>query len=377
MNAYPEGTILHVKAGPHERRGAWVALPAGADPGGGNQTWELLGAGREPLACGVAQRVGEELILALPDLPAEATAELRLREALPEEIPGVSVRRGEGAWDFLIGDELFTTVVVRPEAARPYCYPLRGPGGVGMTNLGPADHRHHRSLYSAHGSVNGADNWSEAPEHARTANRAAWVVSEGPVCGELALENDWETADGSKLLAESLRLRVYATGDDCRVLDWDLTWKAAYGSVFFGDTKEAGTLAVRVAESLEGSRGGRIVNGYGAVGETECWGQPAPWVDYSGLCEGRAVGIALFDHPDNFRYPTPWHVRDYGLFAANCWGLHDFAEDWSVRGDYALARGESLHWRFRVCLHEGDEQQGRVAARYLDFAYPPRVGVLV
>jgi len=32
---------------------------------------------------------------------------------------------------------------------------------------------------------------------------------------------------------------------------------------------------------------------------------------------GKTVGIAVFDHPSNPRHPTTWHVRDYGLFAAN------------------------------------------------------------
>lgn len=85
----------------------------------------------------------------------------------------------------------------------------------------------------------------------------------------------------------------------------------------FGETKEAGILAVRVAPSMNGSRGGLISNSEGGVGEGDCWGRKASWCDYSGEVDGEMMGIAILDHPDNPNFPTRWHVRDYDLFATN------------------------------------------------------------
>ena len=124
---------------------------------------------------------------------------------------------------------------------------------------------------------------------------------------------------------------------------------------------------------MDGDHGGHMVNAYGARGEAECWGRPAPWVDYVGPVEGQELGIAIFDHPTNFRYPTEWHVRNYGLFTANCWGLHHYTGDWSVRGDYALPEGDALHWRYRVYIHEGDTEAADVKTQWLSFAYPPEL----
>ena len=74
---------------------------------------------------------------------------------------------------------------------------------------------------------------------------------------------------------------------------------------------------------VKNKTGGRITNAEGLT-DLKAWGQPSPWVDYVGPVHGKTVGIAILNHPRSFRYPTTWHVRDYGLFAANPFGWHDF-----------------------------------------------------
>ncbi|NLC56101.1 MAG: hypothetical protein GX774_04615, partial [Armatimonadetes bacterium] len=101
----------------------------------------------------------------------------------------------------------------------------------------------------------------------------------------------------------------------------------------------------------------------------------AAWCDYSGPVEGKWVGIAVFDHPGNLRYPTYWHVRDYGLMTANMFGLSAFYNDPERRGDYVLPAGQSLRFRYRIYVHPGDARQGAVAAKYHDFINPPAVTV--
>jgi hypothetical protein len=87
-------------------------------------------------------------------------------------------------------------------------------------------------------------------------------------------------------------------------------------------------------------------------------------VDYSGDIAGKSVGVAIFDHPANPKHPTYWHVRAYGLFAANVFGERDFYADPSRDGSLTLARGESLRFRYRVVIHAGDTANAGVAGRY-------------
>jgi hypothetical protein len=368
------GRVFDVAAGPHDRRQAVVTVPCADCTCTGAHLLEETDLHGNPLGQVTAQcQAGAgTMTFLLPHLAAGASRRYRVLAAAPEA-PGVTLTAQGSQVDIAVRGTPFTSYLHGAELFRPYCYPVLGPGGREVTNCGPSDHPHHRSLWVAQGDVNDQNNWWEVEGCARTVNRGCTLAAQGPVYAELAADNVWQTADGQPILTEASTLRVYNLPGENRLLEWHIELRAEYGGVFFGDTKEAGTLSVRVAESMEVPHGGRFVNGYGAIGEAECWGKPAPWVDYSGPVGDATLGIAILDHPANFRYPTPWHVRDYGLFTANCWGLHDFAGDWSVRGDHALAAGEALRFAFQVYIHEGDEAAGHVAEQWLNWVYPPQV----
>jgi len=217
------------------------------------------------------------------------------------------------------------------------------------------------------------DNWSEMEGHGRTVHREFLRTDGGPVFGRICALGDWVGPDGRKVLEEVRDIRIYALPEEGRLVDMEVELRASEGDVKFGDTKEGGIASLRVQPSMEVRNGGRIENSYGAIGEAEAWGRRASWCDYSGPVEGRWVGMALMDHPDGFRYPTYWHVRDYGLMAANPFGLSYFHNDPNRRGDYVLKAGGSLKFKYRLYIHVGDAREGRVAERYNDFVNPPEV----
>jgi hypothetical protein len=112
----------------------------------------------------------------------------------------------------------------------------------------------------------------------------------------------------------------------------------------------------------------------GGIAESETWGRRAGWCDYSGTVGGREVGVAVFDHPSNLRYPTYWHVRDYGLMTANPFGLSFFVGE-GADGSYVLPEGENLCFRYRLMVHAGGPDAAGVRRRYLDWLFPPSVSV--
>ena len=381
----PVNMKIEVNAGNHDRHFCPVSFDAGCGLPAGKALCLYDGDNPVPVNyCGACCGEDNPIVsFILDELPAGETRQYRAEIVDAEggccgaaDSEGVVVTPVPGERvDFHIRGELFTSYVIKEGIARPYCYPVAGPGGVGMTNLGPSDHVHHRSMYVAQGEVNGHDNWSEGKGHACTVNKSVAVATHGPVLGAMTATGDWVTSAGKPILEERVCICVWDVPDSMRLMEWDITLAAKYGGVFFGDTKEAGTLSIRVAESLEGRYTGLITNAYGGVTESETWGKRAPWCDYSGEVDGKQAGVAIFDHPGNLRYPTYWHVRDYGLFTANQWGIHDFTGDWSRRGDYSLPAGQELHFKFRVHIHEGDVHEGAVAGKFHDWIDPPEVAV--
>ncbi|HTJ30885.1 MAG TPA: DUF6807 family protein, partial [Acidobacteriaceae bacterium] len=58
---------------------------------------------------------------------------------------------------------------------------------------------------------------------------------------------------------------------------------------------------------------------------------------------------AILDRPGNPGYPTYWHARGYGLFAANPLGAHIF-DPKAPEMDFKIAKGNTATFRYRVLL---------------------------
>lgn len=108
---------------------------------------------------------------------------------------------------------------------------------------------------------------------------------------------------------------------------------------------------------------GKAVNSAGHS-DKALWGKRAKWVDYWGKVDGHTVGVAMFDHPENLRHPTWWHARDYGLVAANPFGIHNFEGKKKGVGDFKLKKGEQRNFRYGILFHEGNAESADIAGSY-------------
>lgn len=285
-----------------------------------------------------------------------------------------TVEETETGVKVLLDGELFTEYV-KKSGTKPILWPIIGPTGKPMTRAFPMarvererlDHPHHRSLWFTHGKVNDVDFWLESRTKGGQQTHREYRRVEGGPSAVVSAVIDWTTPDGQKVLEEE-RTHTFRTDGDHRIIDVDIVLTASEGEVKFGDTKE-GSFGVRVptAMDVDSKQGGKIVN---SEGETDgaAWGRPAAWVDYHGPIDGDVVGVAILNHPSSFRFPTTWHVRTYGLFAANPFGLHDFTRDENQNGSYALPAGEKMMLRYRVLLHRGDEKEAGIAEQFSKYA---------
>lgn len=287
----------------------------------------------------------------------------------------IKIKKTDGGVEVLVDGKLFTRYL-KKSGAKPIFFPVVGPTGDEVTRSYPMieagkegekkDHPHHRSFWFTHGDVNGVSFWHETEGHGDINQRELKIVTDEPSVAFVAT-NDW-VADG-KTLCESVEKYTFYASDTARWIDAVVTVNASQGEVTFGDTKE-GSFGVRVAGTMkvDASPKGTIVNSEGQK-DKEAWGKPAAWVDYHGPVNGKTVGVAILNHPDSFRYPTYWHVRTYGLFTANPFGLHDFVKGKEkTAGSLTLKKGESFTLKYRVLFHSGDEKEGKVASVFEEYA---------
>ena len=292
---------------------------------------------------------------------------------------GVQLKEEAETITVTLNDRHFTTFRYAKAQFRPYFFPVLGPNGRevtrGETSDISKDHVHHRSLYVAYGEVNDVDLWGEGSNSGRVVPQGFTQKQGGAVVSRLYTQNSWQTQVGEVLMTDVQNYRIYNLPEDAAILDLDLSFIASVGDVHFGDTKEGGIISIRVHPSMNASDGGKMENAFGGINEAETWGKRANWCDYSGVVDGTPVGIAVFDHIVNPRYPTYWHVRNYGLMGSNIFGGSSFERDPSKDGSYTLKQGEEMHFRFRVLIHAGDANVGKVAQKYHDFINPPVVEV--
>lgn len=285
----------------------------------------------------------------------------------------VKLTQQDGRVDVDIDGKPFTSFFYGKDAPKPYLYPLRSATGTIVTRHYPIeriqgeshDHPHHRGLWITHGDVNGYNFWASEQEQG---GRKGYVVLDklnridsGPRMGLIDATFNWNTASGKTLMKEQRVMRFYGDAVN-RIIDFSLTFTAVE-QVKWGDTKE-GMFAIRLADELSEKKTGTMTNAEGAQKEKNVWGKPSPWVDYAGTVQGQPVAVAIFDSPQNPRHPTTWHSRDYGLFAANMFGLHDFNHDKLDAGSLTMKPGETLRLRYRVVIHPGPTDRAKVEQMY-------------
>lgn len=327
---------------------------------------------------------------------ASVTAHPALRV---DVVPDEAARRVE----VLVGGAPFTSYIYPTVLRKPVLYPLRTSTGLVVTRGWPleprpgerVDHPHHVGLWLNYENVNGLDFWNnsdaikpaDAPKMGTIIHRSATAKS-GDGEGSLDVTADWVDSQGAVLLHEATRY-VFRATSDIRAIDRTTTLTATDRRVDFPDAKD-GMLGLRVRRELElpstkpevftdaSGRGTAVpvLNNEGVTGNyltsegvqgDAAWGTRGRWASLSGVVEGQPVSIVILDHPDNVGFPTYWHARGYGLFAANPLGQKVFSKG-AQELNFALAPGQATTFRYRVLIVSGTLTPQAIEREYADFA---------
>jgi len=282
-----------------------------------------------------------------------------------------------------IDGKLFTRYVTSDkDTNKCYFWPVIGPGGIKMTRAYPMkdvegekqDHPHHRSVCFGLQNAGGFNTWHERltfirngkvdqAKLAKTGRQVHTKIVKAAASGNsatLVVECNNVTPDGDVYLRETRTTNFHVADNGSRIMDIEIAMHGVKDSITVLGKKDSG-LTVRVAHSMcvDAGQGGRIVNSKGDQ-DGGAWGKRAAWVDFNGPVECKKMGVAMLNHPDSFRHPTPWHVRKYGLFTANPFALKEVAGE-KDRGDFNLTKGETVTLKHRIIFHAGDEKEADIA----------------
>jgi len=323
-----------------------------------------------------------------PALPIVATVLLIAPISGSSSPKGVKVIANEAQRrvDITIDDKPFTSFVWPTSLKKPTLFPLITSDGVTVTRGYPleprpgerVDHPHHAGLWFNYGNANGFDFWnnSEAIEPENRAKMGDVVFKKilkahsGPNSGELDVESTWITGHNQPIL-EQTTTYIFSEQKGARVIDQIVTLKAL-DRVVFHDDKE-GLLGMRVAHWLESpnEKGGVFTDASGrptqvasadttvatgvyltseGVKGDAAWGTRGRWCALTGHIADHTVTIGIFDHPQNPGFPTYWHARGYGLFAANSLGRSIFDPKQPAL-NFTIDKDQTVTFRYRIVLY--------------------------
>lgn len=300
-------------------------------------------------------------------------------------------KSGQKQVDVLMDGKLFTSYIWPDNIMKPVLYPVITAAGTEITRGFPlkprggerVDHPHHVGIWFNYGDVNKLDFWNNSDaisadrksEYGTIHHKSVDKKVDGKGHGLLATTATWDTPEGKTLLTEKTEIYFINQGKT-RIIDRIATLTAGAEPVSMADNKE-GVIAIRVARQLELPSKDQIIltdakgnpttvksmSNDGVSGsyrssegikDDAVWSTRGKWMDLNGMIGNEKIAVILCDHPQNVGYPTYWHARGYGLFAANPLGWNVFTKGKETL-NYSIPAGKSVKFRYRFVIHTGSD----------------------
>jgi len=293
--------------------------------------------------------------------------------------------------DVMVDGKLFTSYCWPDNVMKPVLYPVMTSEGTEITRGFPlkpragerVDHPHHIGIWFNYGDVDGFDLWNNSEaipadkknSYGSVKHMKINQLKEGVGEAIMVTTESWTDASGKELLSEKTEYHFIATGKT-RVIDRVAILTATGKEVSMKDNKE-GMIAIRVARQLELPSKDEVImtdaqgnpttvkkmSNEGVSGsyrssegikDDAVWSTRGKWMDLNGIIGNEKISIVICDHPKNQSYPTYWHARGYGLFAANPLGWSIFTKEKETL-NYSIPAGKSSVFRYRFIIHSGTD----------------------
>lgn len=249
---------------------------------------------------------------------------------------------------------------------KPFFHPLTTPAGHVLTNFEPHDHFWHRGLWFTIKFINGENFWEENLEKFGVQiTRLPPPINHGPN-GQVGVFSalDWTRPDGKTVVIHEQRLFTHRPIDSSSyAIDFTFILKPQVDLLLdrtvFTTWGGYGGLTFRGNRNWQESR---LLFSDGTTSD-----RPTPkiskWCDLSGKFDGginQTGGIAIFDHPQNPRHPTPW----YGGTGPG----HYFNAAFLFNEPMTVSAADKLRFQYRVLVHDGMMELPQLTDAYEKYA---------
>lgn len=247
-----------------------------------------------------------------------------------------------------------------------YLHPVYGLDGEILTDDFPEDHHHHRGIFLAWPQII-VDGDSLELWHIQGIEKRfeQWIGREtGPVFARMGVHNGWY-AGGKKVVDETVWITAFRKGDVGRIIDIEFTLTATKSPVKIVGSpglKGYGGLNYRTAPFTDEI----ITTDEGIQQDSDL--RRFPWADFSAIFGDSAShsGLSIFQDRANLNAPNGWCLRHYGFLGVA----------WPGNNPYLLQPGKPLNLRYRIWIHRGDADEGRVSAAYEYSTHPIEAAIV-
>jgi hypothetical protein len=256
-----------------------------------------------------------------------------------------------------IDNKYFTSYIFSDDEKYPFFYPVNGPvSGGSVTSMRNAEYPHHSSLFFGCDLVNGGNYWQEGLERGRIISVNAEIIKQG---GDTVLITDeciWSRPGAISPVKDTRKIIITSPSTTVSQIDVEITMEMLI-DVTIKQTNHS-LFSARMAADLSVKNGGTMINAEGIKSEKDTFGKNSPWMDFYGKRGDATEGLAIFQHPSNPWYPSPWFTRDYGFMSPT-------PMYWPENGiETVMKKGTVLNLRYRVLVHAGDVNQAKIAEAF-------------
>jgi hypothetical protein len=256
-----------------------------------------------------------------------------------------------------IDNKYFTSYIFSDDEKYPFFYPVNGPvSGGSVTSMRNSEYPHHSSLFFGCDLVNGGNYWQEGLERGKIISVNAEIILQGDDTVIITDECIWSRPGALSPVKDTRKIIITAPSVSVSQIDIEIKMEMLT-DVTIEKTNHS-LFSVRMAADLSVKNGGTMINAQGVKSEKDTFGKNSPWMDSYGKRGDSTEGLAIFQHPSNPWYPSPWFTRDYGFMSPT-------PMYWPENGTgIFLKKGTVLDLRYRVLVHSGDHIRAKIAEAF-------------